>query len=89
MSGRLAAKVAVITGGCSGLGLATARRFAAEGARVVAVDVNADAAKDAAAEVGGEAVTLDVTVAKVGQQPLREVLTAQLQCRVQPRRRRT
>jgi NAD(P)-dependent dehydrogenase (short-subunit alcohol dehydrogenase family) len=53
--------VAVITGAGSGIGLATARRFAAEGAVVVAVDVNADAAGKAAAEVGGEPVVLDVT----------------------------
>jgi NAD(P)-dependent dehydrogenase (short-subunit alcohol dehydrogenase family) len=51
----------VITGAGSGIGLATARRFAAEGARVVAVDVNADAGKAAADEVGGEFVACDVS----------------------------
>jgi len=35
MSGKLAGKIAVVTGGTSGIGLATASRFAAEGARVV------------------------------------------------------
>src|SRR5689334_9825728 len=57
---RLEGRVAVITGAGSGIGLATARRFAAEGAKVVAVDLNGEAAKAAADEVGGEAVTVDV-----------------------------
>jgi NAD(P)-dependent dehydrogenase (short-subunit alcohol dehydrogenase family) len=57
---RLADRVAVITGAGSGIGLATARRFAAEGATVVAVDLNADAGKAAAEEVGGEFVACDV-----------------------------
>jgi NAD(P)-dependent dehydrogenase (short-subunit alcohol dehydrogenase family) len=52
--------VAVVTGGGSGIGLATVRRFAAEGARVVVVDLNAEAGKAAAAEVGGECVVADV-----------------------------
>ena len=40
MSGRIAGKVAVVTGGCSGIGLATVRRFVAEGARVVVGDLD-------------------------------------------------
>ncbi len=57
-------KVAVITGGASGIGRACARRFAAEGARVVLGDINVDAAIDAAAQIestGGtaHAVQLD------------------------------
>jgi NAD(P)-dependent dehydrogenase (short-subunit alcohol dehydrogenase family) len=57
---RLEGRVAVITGAGSGIGLATARRFAAEGAMVVAADLNADAAKATADEVGGDPVTVDV-----------------------------
>ncbi|HEY7175617.1 MAG TPA: 3-oxoacyl-ACP reductase [Micromonosporaceae bacterium] len=61
MSGRLQDRVAVISGGGSGIGLATARRFRDEGARVVIVDVAADAGKAAADEVGGEFAAVDVT----------------------------
>jgi NAD(P)-dependent dehydrogenase (short-subunit alcohol dehydrogenase family) len=57
---RLDGRVAVLTGAASGIGLATARRFAAEGARVVCVDVDATAGKAAADEVGGEFVACDV-----------------------------
>jgi NAD(P)-dependent dehydrogenase (short-subunit alcohol dehydrogenase family) len=60
VEGRLADRVAVITGAGSGIGRATARRFAAEGARVVAVDVDAASGKTAAEEVGGEFIACDV-----------------------------
>ena len=66
MSGapRLEGRTAVITGGCSGIGLASARRFAAEGAHVVVGDVDARTGADVAAEVGGTFVTTDVTDAE-------------------------
>ena len=60
MAGRLEGKNAVVTGAGSGIGLATARRFAAEGARVVCVDLDAEAGEKAAAEVGGLFVQADV-----------------------------
>jgi NAD(P)-dependent dehydrogenase (short-subunit alcohol dehydrogenase family) len=58
---RLQDRVAVVTGGASGIGLATARRFAEEGARVVVADVDAETGKSAAEEVGGLFVRADVT----------------------------
>ncbi|HET7474721.1 MAG TPA: 3-oxoacyl-ACP reductase [Dermatophilaceae bacterium] len=61
MAGRLDGRVAVVTGGCSGIGLATVRRFAAEGARVVIGDVDHAAGEAAAAEVGGAYARCDVT----------------------------
>jgi NAD(P)-dependent dehydrogenase (short-subunit alcohol dehydrogenase family) len=59
--GRLQDKVAVITGAGSGIGLATARRFVAEGAKVVCADVDEASGQAAAAEVGGHFVAVDVT----------------------------
>ncbi|WP_433368945.1 3-oxoacyl-ACP reductase [Actinoplanes sp. CA-142083] len=58
---RLQDRVAVITGAGSGIGLATARRFAAEGARIVAVDISEKSGKSVADEVGGEFVACDVS----------------------------
>lgn len=60
MAGRLEGKVAVVTGGCSGIGLATVRRFAQEGATVVVGDLSDDAGEALAAEVGGAYVHTDV-----------------------------
>jgi len=61
---RLQDRVAVITGGAGGIGLATARRFVAEGARVVLADMNAEAGIAAADEIGGLFVQVDVTSAQ-------------------------
>ncbi len=63
---RLKDKVAIITGAASGIGLATARVFAAEGARVVLADVDSsrtESARASIADAGGEtlAVRVDVT----------------------------
>ena len=53
MSGRVAGKVALVTGGAKGLGEADARALAAEGARVVLTDIDRDAGQAVAGEIGG------------------------------------
>src|ERR1700716_765514 len=58
---RFEGRVAVITGGGSGIGLASARRLASEGAKVVIADVAAESGKAAADEVNGLFVQTDVT----------------------------
>jgi NAD(P)-dependent dehydrogenase (short-subunit alcohol dehydrogenase family) len=58
---RLNGRTAVVTGGASGIGLASIRRLASEGARVVVADVDIEAGKRAAAEVAGLFVATDVT----------------------------
>jgi NAD(P)-dependent dehydrogenase (short-subunit alcohol dehydrogenase family) len=61
MAGRFAGKVLFATGAGSGLGAATARRFAAEGGRVAAVDLDGDRAAALASElVGGVGLACDV-----------------------------
>jgi NAD(P)-dependent dehydrogenase (short-subunit alcohol dehydrogenase family) len=63
MAGRLDGKVAVVTGGASGIGEGTVRRFVAEGARVVIADLQAEPGEALAAELGSPArfIRTDVT----------------------------
>ena len=58
---RLKDKTAIVTGAASGFGAGIARKFAAEGARVMVVDLNTDAAQAIATEIGGHAHTADVS----------------------------
>ncbi|HTS93710.1 MAG TPA: SDR family NAD(P)-dependent oxidoreductase [Stellaceae bacterium] len=61
---KLSGHPALVTGGASGLGAATARALAGEGAKVAVLDVNADAAAAVVKEIGGLALTCDVSDAK-------------------------
>src|SRR6195952_9758 len=67
MSDRLTGKVAVITGAASGIGLATAKRFAAEGAKVVLGDIDPTTGTAAADLVCGTFVAVDVTNEEQGK----------------------
>ncbi len=58
---RLNGKTAIVTGGGSGFGAGIARKFAAEGAQVIIADINADGAQHVADEIGGRALTCDVS----------------------------
>lgn len=59
--GKLDGRIAVVTGGASGLGRACADKFAEEGARVVVADIQEEAGEAAAKELGGVFVKVDVS----------------------------
>jgi len=59
---RLQGKTAIVTGGASGFGAGIARKFAAEGARVMVADINAEAAEDMASQIGAAALAQRVDV---------------------------
>ena len=62
--GRLAGKVAIVTGAASGFGAGIARQFAAEGARVVIADLNGDGAQALARELGAAATAVRADVSR-------------------------
>ena len=86
----LADKVAVVTGGGSGIGAACCRAFAGAGARVAVVDRNGDGARAVAGEIGGLAVPADISV-EAEVRALVERVTAELGAdrRVLQQRRRS
>ncbi len=62
MAGRLDGKVAVVTGGCSGIGLASVNRFVEEGARVVIGDIDDQRGHELVGQLGGEDIATYVHV---------------------------
>ncbi len=63
---------ALVTGGASGLGAATAEKLAAHGAKVAVLDVNIDAARAVASKIGAIAIACDVTDADATAEAIRE-----------------
>lgn len=61
---RLQGKVAIVTGGASGFGAGIARKFVAEGARVMIPDLNIDMANELAAELGDTVQAIQTNVAR-------------------------
>ena len=62
--GRLDGKVALITGGASGIGAATTRIFVEEGARVIIADLQEEVAQELAGELGSNAYAIRCNVAR-------------------------
>jgi NAD(P)-dependent dehydrogenase (short-subunit alcohol dehydrogenase family) len=70
MTGRLAGKIALISGGATGMGGASSKLFAAEGAKVAVVDRNLEAAEATVSEIkkaGGTAIALKADVSKADE----------------------
>jgi len=66
-------QIAIVTGGGSGLGEATARALAGHGVRVGVLDIGIDRAQTVAADIGGVAVKCDVASAESAQNAIAEV----------------
>jgi NAD(P)-dependent dehydrogenase (short-subunit alcohol dehydrogenase family) len=69
-------QAAIVTGGASGLGAATARRLAAQGVKVAVCDLNTKLAETVAAEIGGVAVACDVSDASSAEAAIVEAARA-------------
>ena len=69
---KISGVAAVVTGGGSGLGAATARQLAGAGAKVALIDVNADNCQKVASEVGGLALACDITDAASTEDALKK-----------------
>src|SRR5689334_23965365 len=67
MSGKLQGKVAVVTGGNSGIGLATAQRFHDEGARVAISGRDQKTLDEAVKQIGNDVVAVRADVSKLGE----------------------
>ncbi len=72
----IAGLAAIVTGGASGLGEATARRLAAAGAKVTIFDCNAERAERVAGEIGGRAAAIDVADAQAVETAVAEAEAA-------------
>ena len=75
-------QAAIVTGGASGLGAATARKLAAQGAKVAVFDLNAKVAESVAAEIKGVAVTCDVADAASAEAAIAQAAKAHGPARV-------
>ena len=75
-------KAAIVTGGGSGLGAATARRLAAEGAKVALLDVNLEQTEKVAAEIGGIAIACDVSSADAAEAAIAKAAEAHGDARI-------
>jgi NAD(P)-dependent dehydrogenase (short-subunit alcohol dehydrogenase family) len=67
VSNELDGKVAIVTGGAAGLGEGMSRRFAAEGAKILIADIDADAGAALAADIGGNALFVEADVSRLDQ----------------------
>ncbi len=81
MAGRLEGKVAIVTGAARGIGAAIARRFAAEGASLGLIDIDAEALAAFAIELEGEGATLITAEANIGERGSVEAAVAVVKAR--------